>query len=330
VSVKSKKKALNRRHYITKLFSGLSNILTCIVAAIVILFRQDWFGSGDIYSFVFWTIPIAVGLAISGETIINLFRRLHFLLRLLIIVVTAGLVSIGWVYFIYLILGGMINAFSIPIFYLWIGGCVVQLLFLDLRLPKPTVKPKVSKIVLGLFAFPLTLIAVFIVMFLFSLSGSYLTRPEKETYLIPNYFEGQFRIIYGEKCGINPTFEDGRRVLQIPENGILIIQPMFKEGTIDHEYFLVDKNKKRQKISMLWDYKQRTTKSPGVLLGGSGSMGGAMPDGGSSTESPLAIHFTQFTVYNKDTTTKDEGTEYKLQQRFDSLMSALVNECRQK
>lgn len=321
---------MNRRHYITKFFSGLLNILTCLVATTVILFRQDWFGSGDTYSFIFWTIPIAVGLAISGETILNLFRTLHFSLRLLSIIVTAGLVSIGWVYFIYLILGGVINAFSIPIFYLWIVGCVVQLLFLDWRLPKPTDKPKVSKVVLGLLAFPLTLIVVVVTIFLFSFLGSYLTRPEKETYLIPNNFEGHFRIIYGETCGINPTTEDGRRVLQIPDNGILIIQPKFEAGTIDHEYYLVDKNGKRQKINMLWDYKQRTTKSPGVLLGGSGSMGGAMPDGSSSSESPLAIHFTDFTVFNKDTTTQDEREDYKLQQQFDSLTNALVNECRQK
>jgi hypothetical protein len=296
----------------------------------VILFRQDWFGSGDTYSFVFWTIPIAVGLAISGETILNLYRTLHFILRLLLIIVTAGLVAIGWIYFIYLILGGMINAFSIPIFYLWIDGCIVQLLFLDWRLPKPTDIPKVSKVVFGLLAFPLILIVVVIALFCFSFLGSYLTRPEKETYLIPDNFEGQFRIIYGEKCGINPAYENGRRVLQVPDNGVLIIQPKFESGTIDYEYYLVDKNGKRQKINMLWEYNQRTIKSPGVLLGGSGSIGGAMPDGGSSSESPLAIHFTDFTVYNKDTTTRDERVEYKFQQRFDSLTNALVNECRQK
>lgn len=321
---------MNKRLFIQKLFSGLLNILSCLIAVTVVLFRQNWFGSGDTYAFVFWTIPLAVGLAVSGETILNLFRTAHFLLRLLFIIVTAGLIAFGWVYFAYLILGGWIHTFSFPIFYLWIAGNAIQLLFLDWRLPKLIDKPKASKVILGLLAFPLTLIAVVVAIFLFSFLGSYLTRPEKETYLIPNNFEGQFRIIYGEKCGIDPPFEDGRRVLQIPENGILIIQPKFEAGTIDHEYYLVDKNGKRQKINMLWDYKQRTTKFPGVLPGGSGSMSGAMPDGSSSSESPLAIHFTDFMVYNKDTTEKNERIEYKLQERFDSLTNALVNDCRQK
>jgi len=150
------------------------------------------------------------------------------------------------------------------------------------------------------------------------------------TFLIPADYEGQFCVVYGEKCGANPTYENGRMVLNIPYNGIIIIQPKFETGIVNHEYYLVNKNGSRKKINALMDYKQRTTESPGVLLGGSGSMAGAMPDGSSSSESPLAIHFTDFTVYNKDTTEKDERVEYRLQQRFDSLTNALVNACREK
>ncbi len=318
------------RPFIVNFLSGLINILTCLVAAIIVLYRQDWFGKGDIYAFIFWTVPLAVALSVAGKTIINLIRRKHFLLRLLFIILTAGVLSFGWAYCVALVLGPWISAFSIPILYLWIGGSILQLLFLDWRLPKQAERSKVSKVISGLLSFPMTLIVVVIVMYLFSFTKSYLTRPEKETYLIPNDFEGAFRVIYGEKCGIIPPFENDRRVLNIPDNGILIIQPEFEAGTIDHEYFLVDKIGNRKKINMIWDYKQRTTESPGVLLGGSGSMGGAMPDGGSSTESPLAIHFTNFTVFNKDTTTRDEKEEFKFQQRFDSITNALVDECRKK
>lgn len=81
---------------------------------------------------------------------------------------------------------------------------------------------------------------------------------------------------------------------------------------------------------MLWNYKQQTTELPGVLLGGSGSTTGAMPDGGSSSGSPLAIHFTDFTVFNKDITVRDERKEFKFQQRFDSLTTTLVDEYRKK
>jgi hypothetical protein len=46
-----------------------------------------------------------------------------------------------------------------------------------------------------------------------------------ETFLIPKDFQGKIRVIYGEKCGIDPPEENGRRVLKIPNSGLLIIKP---------------------------------------------------------------------------------------------------------
>jgi hypothetical protein len=39
--------------------------------------------------------------------------------------------SFGWAYGVYLILGPWINAFSIPVFILWIIGMFFQLVFID-------------------------------------------------------------------------------------------------------------------------------------------------------------------------------------------------------
>lgn len=318
---------INKPFFI-KLLSGIINILTCLIAVTIVLFHQNWFGNGDTYAFVFWTVPLAGGLSVTGKTIINLFRKKSFWLRLCFIILIAGILSFAWAYCVALLLGPWINAFSIPILYLWIGGSILQLLFLDWRLPKQMEKQTSSKIIRGLLSFPLTIIIVVIGMYLFSFASSYLTRPEKETYLIPNNFEGRFRIIYGEKCGIDPPYKSDRRELQIPGNGILIIQPKFKAGTIDHEYYLVDKGGNRQKINMLVDYKQSPIDAPGVLFRVSGCMGGPMPDGGSSSESPLSIHFTEFIVFNKDTSSRDEKKEFIFNQQFDSLTNALVNKCR--
>ena len=316
------------RPFIIKFLSGLSNILICLVAVTVVLLRQNWFGKGDTYAFVFWSIPLAVGLAICGETILNLFRKIHFALRLILIIVTSGLISLCWVYFVYLILGPWIRAFSFPIFYLWIIGCSIQLLFLDLRLAKSTEKAKLSKTLFRLLIFPLTLVLTVVVIFFFSYLNDYLTKPMKEIYLIPSDFKGQFRVIYGEQCGTKPTYESGRRVMKIPENGILMIQPKFQAGLVNNEYYLIDKNGNRKKLNELFDYKDRLKKFPGILMGASGSMGGAMPDGSSSSESPLAIHYTDFTVFNIDTIQLDERAEFKSQQHFDSLTNVLVDECR--
>jgi hypothetical protein len=161
------------RQIIIKIFSGLINMLTCLVALTIVLYRQDGFGKSDTYAFLFWTVPLAVGLSATGNILVNLFRTKHFLLRLLFIVLTAGLLSIGWSYCVALVLGPWIGAFSIPVLYLWIGGSIFQLLFLYWRLPKQTQKPKASKVILGLLSFPLTSILLVIGMYLFSFVSSY-------------------------------------------------------------------------------------------------------------------------------------------------------------
>lgn len=317
-----------RRPIIIKIFSGLINILTCLIGALIALYIQDWFGSSDTYSLLFWTIPLATGLAVSGQTILTLFRTRNRLFRLLLTILTAGLIAFGFVYLVYIFLGPWINAFSIPVFYLWIAGTFGQLLFLDLLLPQTTEKLKPTKTVLRIAAFPLIMIATIIGIYAISFASSYLTKPEPETFLIPANFDGKVRIVYGEECGNKPPIENGRRVLQIPDNGLLVIQPKFEAGIIDHEYYFVDQNGKRTPIKQYENYSDGTKNIPGVRLGGSGSMGGEMPDGSFSSESPLAIQFTDLYVY-RDSTNQMSDREYSLQERkVDSLTTVFVNECR--
>lgn len=239
------------RPVIIKYFSGLINILTCLVAVTIVLYQQDWFGKGDAYAFVFWTVPLAFGLSVTGKTIINLFRTSSYLLRLFFIILTAGLLSFGWAHCVVLVLGPWIGAFSIPILYLWIGGSLLQLLFLDWRLPKQTEKQKTSKIILGLFSLPLTLIAVVIGMYLFSFASSYMTRPERETYLIPEGYLGTVLVIFNQPDGEKPEYEDGRSIYRIPQTGVLFTQLKDEQGIINQEYFYISQNGERRKLGVL-------------------------------------------------------------------------------
>jgi hypothetical protein len=78
-----------------------------------------------------------------------------------------------------------------------------------------------------------------------SLYWHFSSKTVAETYIIPSDFQGRFRVVYGEPCGVQPAVEDGRRVLEIPASGILIIAPEFEAGIIDHKYFFVDESGKR-------------------------------------------------------------------------------------
>jgi hypothetical protein len=152
-------------------------------------------------------------------------------------------------------------------------------------------------------------------------------RTTPQSFLIPSNFQGKFRIVYGEKCGVEPKNENGRRILAIPSNGILIIKPEFEAGIINYEYYLVEKNGNRKKANSISEYKERLKKLPAVLFAGSGSSGGLMPDSSFSSESPFAIHYSDFYIYNTDTT---DIEDFKFSQRFDSLTDAIVEGCRRR
>jgi hypothetical protein len=145
-----------------------------------------------------------------------------------------------------------------------------------------------------------------------------------ETFLIPSDFRGQFRVVYGEKCGINPPIENGRRILQIPNDGILIIRPEFEYGWIDHEYDFVDKNGKRIKIQSTSDTIKNKS-LPNIIFAGNGNVPGKMPDGSFSSESPLTYEYVDFVVTYKDIIYNESTKET---QRFDSICKALIDSCR--
>jgi hypothetical protein len=131
-----------------------------------------------------------------------------------------------------------------------------------------------------------------------------------ETFLIPAGFEGPFRIVYGEECGIDPKYENGRRLLKIPDNGILIIKQKQEGGWIDHEYCLVDENGNRSKMESNIAF-DKNIKLPGVTLKATGMMGN--------------ITTADFYVTNKDTADIETS---KFRDQFDSLTFALVENCR--
>ena len=69
--------------------------------------------------------------------------------------------------------------------------------------------------------------------------------PEAETYLIPDGFKGTINIIFNQSKGNLPRYENGRRIYEIPANGILLTQFKDEYGIVDHKYFYVARNGNR-------------------------------------------------------------------------------------
>ncbi len=73
---------------------------------------------------------------------------------------------------------------------------------------------------------------------------------EPEDYLIPNDYKGRVCIIFNRNQGAPTKYENGRRVYQIPDNGILLTQFKDEYGLIDHHYYHIDKSGKRTALKI--------------------------------------------------------------------------------
>ena len=82
---------------------------------------------------------------------------------------------------------------------------------------------------------------ILILSFLMSITGCY-NHPEPETYLLPKGFTGRATVIFNQKPGAPIKNENGRRVYEIPANGILLTQFKDEYGIVNHKYYYVDSN----------------------------------------------------------------------------------------
>jgi hypothetical protein len=86
--------------------------------------------------------------------------------------------------------------------------------------------------------------------------------PEPEDYLIPKGFTGRVNVIFNQKDGASPKYENGRRIYEIPATGVLLTQFKDEYGLVDHQYYYVDSSGKKMPLEIYkYDYnKDGTTK----------------------------------------------------------------------
>jgi hypothetical protein len=150
-----------------------------------------------------------------------------------------------------------------------------------------------------------------------------INKPTSITILIPQNYDGEFRIVEGEQNGVAPTEENGRITVTIPENGILITQAHLnlKEST-DFEYYYVASNGNRTKLSS--ENGKENIKLPSVEFKG---MTSPPNDSGQSNEAARKLDYLydSFEVNSGidvliPTTDSFSNLELKLTQLTDSLI----------
>jgi len=201
-------------------------------------------------------------------------------------------------------------------FYLLVFGIPTFLLGVILIfLSNQTIK---TKLLTTLIPLALYLPSTFLFLYVYNYSTP-------KTILIPKDFDGTLRVVYEEKCGSNYDKIDGVKTLTFPKNGILILNEDF-DRHINYNYYLVDKLGNKTKIPQILAFRDKGQKRPCVLVGGSGTIGQTI-EANSTNQEEKEITFSEFYVYNEDTVDRND---FKSQQKFDSLTTAIVNQCRQK
>ncbi len=303
---------------LTKIISALIHFLVCYLSFTFYISKLDTDIKINSFAFFYWTIPFLLALTVSGGAILGLFKGRSSMFRFLMIVVSSVGLSLLWQFSVTKLVGTGAGAFDNSILYTWGIAAFVQLLFLQWRLPKSTEKKEPAVVVLGLLSFPLTAVLSVLALSLFHFAQLNSNNPEPETYLLSSDFKGEFRVVYNEKNGVEPKVEDGRRIMKVPANGILIVKPEFKNGTVDQEFFVVDKAGKRKQLNNIVKFENRLKEAPGVLYWGPGI------SIQSSKYKDTQLQYVDFTLYQKDSKERNQAEYESFQNMFDSLTVALV------
>lgn len=93
---------------------------------------------------------------------------------------------------------------------------------------------------------------------------------QPETFILDN--NKRFIVIYEEECGVEPEIKKGRRILNIPPDGILIIKSNFEDGPIDYKFFEKEESGQLTKMSINYHNPNDGQDIPGVRILGKGFM----------------------------------------------------------
>ncbi len=117
--------------------------------------------------------------------------------------------------------------------------------------------------------------------------------------ILTHDFSGQVRIVYGQPNGSIPPRENGRMILTIPANGILIVQPFITSGVEDVEYFMMDDKGFPEKINSVKTASEKIINRPAVFFEGAMSSVGKQ---GVSSDTPAELDYIYeaFFVFGND------------------------------
>lgn len=119
----------------SKLFLFLKSFLTCLLSSelvfLFLVFAQNNFGIGDIFSFTFWSIPYSFFIGIAAILLNSAASRFKAYLQYVICGIAGILAGIIWTFLVAGLLGPWFGAFSVPVIVCWLTGGLSAMLFMS-------------------------------------------------------------------------------------------------------------------------------------------------------------------------------------------------------
>lgn len=306
----SKTKLLNiiKKNWGIGLLSVTLNIISCCIVLWIILVFTGQKESVDISKVIQILItrmlPLTISIAFTAKLILSFLNNKKIILVIVFIITISTLLAIVWGYiaflstFLFAIGYGVYNSTVLPgMIVIYFVAILIQFSFLHqflLQKSAYTNNGVLGLVLLPVFTIGFTAISIFL-LFIITMSSVLF---HKETYLIPENFLGCIRVVYNFECGVEAQKKDGRRILHVPDNGLILLKNELKqpknllvgiwEKQLDQEFYIVDDKGNKEKLRHKEQYSQDTSK--GVRIGGT-------DERGKPGDSNFVL-FKRFFVYN--------------------------------
>lgn len=131
-----------------------------------------------------------------------------------------------------------------------------------------------------------------IILFTISMVVEGCSQIKKEVFILPRNFTGYIMILYNQSSGMPIKIEDGKRIYQIPENGILITKSSNDESWMELPEFYYEKIDKTKQVPFKIEYKDIPVDS---VVAYGGTSGAANKD----LAGKEVVRFTKYFIGNK-------------------------------
>ena len=159
------------------------------------------------------------------------------------------------------------------------------------------------------------MISLFCQIALLQLFFSCAEQREPEIYLIPIGFVGKVNVIFNQTYGNAIKYEDGKRIYEIPRNGILLTQFKEEDGFTIHHYYYVDSTGTRLPLKIFLAGSQSTTDDVGVFRDGTVGVYG-------SSDNTKSLSYQEFYVTKRSDFERYFSREY--QEKFEGEVKELT------